>query len=65
MKTEAEWDEFYAKRRQLVEIPLGTLEWLLIGVREGTIAASPHAIRDAGTYEQLESVVLDAGGIVP
>lgn len=64
MQLSDEREAFYAKRKQKVEISLGTLEWLLIGVRHGTIAASPSAIRDAGTYEELESVIREAGGIV-
>jgi hypothetical protein len=50
---------------EMVQIPLHTLQWLLIGLREGAIAESTYAVRDMGEYEILRRTVVEAGGFDP
>ena len=50
----------FDKDVEYVQVPLHTLQWLLIGLKEGKVAASSYAIRDTLEYGILEEIVQQA-----
>jgi hypothetical protein len=41
----------------MVMVSLDMLRWLQIGLKEGRVAASPYAVRDAAVYAELAEAI--------